>query len=177
MANYRREQAWWGLGAKGGGQLGVVGFELLESGVLNAENINAKNHFHIVNAKIGMGLGASIGLCAVFLFNCPNLWVIDGVVVKDWGVNVALGERWSDFVKGLKNFSLFARAAKIGKDLKGVVPSDVEDGRNLLHYVWNYYDLAQGDTNFKIVTLDIPGSGIGAEISAAFTEGKLEVVS
>lgn len=176
-ANYRREQAWWGIGVKGGGTLFVAGAELIEAGVINAENTSAKNQFQILSMRIGLGLGGSAGLCAVFLFNVPgSLWAVNGTPVKDWGINVSLGEKWSDFVKGLKNFAILAKAAKLGKSLKGLTPSDIEDGRNLLHYVWNGYDLASGDTSFKIITLDIPGSGVGYEISAAFTQGTLEVL-
>jgi hypothetical protein len=177
MAKYRQDQAWWGLAAKGGGHLFVAGLELIEGGVINAENTTAKNSFQILSVKLGLGLGGSAGLCAVFIFNCSNMWIANGTDVKDWGANVALGEKWSDFVKGLKNFGLLARAAKLGSKLKGLTPADIEDGRNLLHYVWNGYDLATGDASFKIITLDIPGSGIGYELSAAFTQGKLEVLS
>lgn len=177
MNKYRREQAWWGLGVKGGGQLIVGGLELLEAGVINAENSMAKNQFQILNLKLGPGLGGSAGLCAVFLFNCPNLWVCNGVEIKDWGINVSLGEKWSDFAKGLQQFKLLARAASIGSKMKNLTPADIEDGRNLLHYIWNGYDLASGDSSFKFISLDIPGSGIGYEVSASFTQGKLEVLS
>ena len=177
-AKYNRDQAWWGLGAKGGGTLFVVGMELLEAGVINAENSAAKNQFQILSARIGLGLGGSAGLCAVFLFNVKgSLWSENGTTVKDWGINVSLGEKWSDFVKGLKNFAILAKAAKLGKSLKGLTPADIEDGRNLLHYVWNGYDLASGGSEFKIITLDIPSTGIGYEVSASFTQGTLEVLS
>lgn len=177
MVQYRREQAWWGLGVKGGGHVFVVGMELLEAGVINANDTNAKNQFQILNVKLGLGLGGSAGMCAVFLFNCPNLWMCNGAIVKDWGINVALGEKWSDFVKGLKGFKILSKAAQLGYKLKGLTPSDIEDGRNLLHYVWNGYDLSSSDSSLKVVTLDIPSTGIGYELSAAFTEGKLEVLS
>jgi hypothetical protein len=176
MPAFRREQSWWGLGAKGGGTLFVVGLELLEAGVINCANSTAKEQFQVLSARFGLGLGGGAGLCAVFLFNCPNLWSVNGAEVTDWGVNVAMGEKWSDFVKGLRHFKIFARVAKIGTGLKNLTPSDIEDGRNLAHYVWNGYDLAKADGSFKIVTLDIPSTGIGYEISAVFTQGKLEVL-
>lgn len=176
MAEYRREQSWFGLGAKGGGMI-LLGVDLLEAGVFNASTPAAKERFHILSLKLGLGLGGSGGLCAVCLFNCPNLWMVNGTTVQDWGVNVSLGEKWSDFVKGLKSFRILARAAQLGSKLKGLNPDDIEDARNLLHYVWNGYDFSSGDSSFKIITFDIPGTGFGYEVSAAFSAGTLEVLS
>ena len=121
-----------------------------------------------------MRLGGGAGLIACLVFNCPNLTVLDETDQADWGVNIALGEKWDGVVKALKNYKFFAAIAKVGKSVMKLNPKDIESIRNSMAYLYNAYDM-QTMPGPKMITIDIPGAGVGLEVSANMTMGKLEI--
>jgi len=167
--------SWIGTGAKGGGMLGVAGFETMEGVVTN---LGFRQHSHSLNvsaARIGFGLGGSVGLVALLVFNCNHLMNMNGTQDADWGLNLALGGKWDGVVKGLKQFKFFATMARLGKNYLKATPSDIDNLRNAMAYLYTSYDMKSMDGKPKLIAIDIPFAGIGAEVSWFRLEGELTV--
>jgi hypothetical protein len=172
--------SWIGTGVKGGGMFGVAGFETME-GVVS--NIGYRQHSHPINvsgARMGFGLGASVGMVAILIFNCRNLMNMNGTQDADWGINLSLGGKWDSVVKGLKQFKFFATMAKIaaspgGKIFKKATPGEIDDLRNAMAYLYTAYDMKSMDGKPKLVAIDIPFAGVGAEVSWFRLEGEMTV--
>ena len=171
MSSY---ESWIGLGVKGGGTLGFVGMETLE-GV--ASNLGYPKHSHSLNVssiRLGLGLGGGAGFVAIVVFKCGNLMNLNGTKTTDWSINFALGEKWDGVVKGLKNYKFFSTVARIGGIFSKAVPSDVDNIRNSMSYLYTAYDIS-GMSGPKLVTIDIPFAGIGAEVSAHYLDGEITI--
>ena len=172
--------SWIGTGVKGGGMLGVAGFETMEGVVTN---LGYRQHSHSVNvsgARMGFGLGASVGAVALLIFNCRNLNNMDGTQDADWGINLALGGKWDGVVKGLKQFKFFATMAKLaaspgGKLFKKATPQEIDDLRNAMAYLFTAYDMKSMEGKPKLIAIDIPFAGVGAEVSWFRLEGEMTV--
>lgn len=63
-----RYASWIGTGVKGGGMLEVAGFETMENVVTNVGFGQHSHPLNVSGARIGMGLGASVGVVAVLVF-------------------------------------------------------------------------------------------------------------
>lgn len=122
-----------------------------------------------------MGLGGSVGLVALLIFNCRHLPNMDGRQDADWGFNLSLGGKWDGVVKGLKQFKFFATMARLGKNILKATPSDIDNLRNAMAYIYTAYDMAKMDGKPKLVAIDIPFAGIGAEVSCFRLEGELTI--
>lgn len=167
--------SWLGTGVKGGGMLGVAGFETMEGVITNQ---GYRQHSHSINvsgARIGFGLGGSVGLVALLVFNCNNLMNMNGTQDADWGFNLSLGGKWDGVVKGLKQFKFFSIMARHGKNLLKATPSDIDNLRNAMAYLYTVYDMKSMNGKPKLVAIDIPFAGIGAEVSWFRLEGELTV--
>ena len=169
---------WIGIGVKGGGTLFVVGAELLEGGLLRLDPPNETHSFQVFSVRLGLGLGGGAGLAVLLVFNCDNLWKLNDTDLNDWGVNLSLGGKWDSLVKGLKNIKFFETVIKAGSKFKNLTPKDMETFRNAMHMFYNSYDIgttSPGAT--KVIAIDVPGAGVGLEISVNYTMGKIEILS
>jgi hypothetical protein len=167
--------SWIGTGVKGGGMLGVAGFETMEGVVTNQ---GFRQHSHSINvsaARMGFGIGGSVGMVALLVFNCHNLMNMNGTQDADWGLNLSIGGKWDGVVKGLKHYKFFAIMARLGKNFLKATPSDIDNLRNAMAYLYNAYDMKSMDGKPKLVAIDIPFAGIGAEVSWFRLEGELTV--
>jgi hypothetical protein len=174
MADFDPRKTWMGIGLKTGGTLFVVGMENTEGRMFNIDNPTARYDFSILSARLGLGLGAGSGLCAVCVFNCDNPMVrLHNTETTDWGVNISLGGQWSKAAKFLKNSRFFVRVSRVGARLTRLVPAAVEEFRNDLHYLYTTFDIGSA-SGPKMVTIDTP-AGIGLEVSVNYTIGKLEI--
>jgi hypothetical protein len=175
MAGDILSRTWLGIGEKTGGVLFVVGMEGTEGAVFNLQNPSVRAGFGLLNARLGLGLGGGAGLVAMCVFNCTNIYQLNGTSNDDWGVSISLGAKWDKVAKALKNYKFFSTVIKIGSKLKIHDPKDLESIRNSLHYIYNEYDIAtMGDTP-KVINFDTP-LGVGLEVSATYSfGGKIEI--
>ena len=174
MADFDPDRTWLGIGEKTGGTLFVVGMEGTEGMVFNLGNMSARAGFSLMNVRLGVGLGGGIGLVALCVFNCDNIWRINNTSADDWGVNLSLGGQWSKIAKGLKNYKFFTTVARVGAKLRRFVPEDAENLRNSLHYLYNTFDVG-ASSEPKAVMIDTPiGVGLEASINYSFG-GKIEI--
>lgn len=168
-------KTWLGIGEKTGGVLFVVGMEGTEGMVFNLANPSSRAGFGLLNARIGIGLGGGAGLVAMCVFNCPNVYQLDGKANDDWGINISLGAKWDKVAKALKNYKFYSTVVKIGSKIRITDPKDLDSIRNSLHYIYNEYDIATMDGVPKVICFDTP-AGIGLEVSATYAfGGKIEI--
>jgi hypothetical protein len=168
------QESWIGLGIKGGGTLGFLGMETLEGTVTNLGFPQDSHSLNVTSIRLGIGLGGGAGYVAVMVYKCGNLMNLNGTKTTDWSINVALGEKWDGVVKGLKNYKFFSTVARIGAKLSKAVPSDVDNIRNSMSYLYTAYDI-YGMSGPKLVTIDIPFAGVGAEVSAHYLDGEITI--
>lgn len=155
--NYNR--TWWGYGYKYGGFLIAAGMETMDGYIYNSKSLAWSEKFTMTNVRLGLGLGGGLGAVAILAFNAPSLAALDGMQINDWGVNISMGAKVSAMAKAMSKSHL--------------LPSDMEDVRNGLHYIYTSLDISGRDLSPKIVCIDL--GGIGAEVSVNYVTGKFEV--
>lgn len=166
---------WLGIGAKGGGFLGFFGAESTYGRLFSLYDTSYQADFSLTNARLGLGLGGSVGAVALLVFNCPNLWRINGDSASDWGVSFTMGKRWSEVATLIRHQRLLPVLAKLAKQVKYKqrvrALEDMEKLRNDLHQIYNLIDLGTMDNKPKVMSIEIPLSGKGFEISASYSFG------
>lgn len=105
---------------------------------------------------------------------------MNGQQDADWGVSLALGGKWDGVAKGLKQYKFFTTMAKIAGGISGTIfkkatAAEIDDLRNAMAYLYTAYDMKSMNGKPKLVAIDIPGAGIGAEVSCFRLEGELTV--
>jgi hypothetical protein len=180
-AAFDKYSTWFGLGYKGGGILVAAGMEYLSCTMRNVGMPSEHHDFQILSARVGLGLGGSVGAVACLIYNCSNLYDLNDTQASDWSVNVAFAGKWGDVVDGLTKYDFFPSLLRIGKVVNSktaLVPSDIENIRNAMSYLWTGHDYLQGSGGkAKMITVDIPGAGIGYELSASWAQGQIEILS
>ena len=178
--SFDKYSTWFGLGFKGGGILIIGGAEYLSCTMRNLGNPNEHHDLQILSARAGLGLGGSVGMIACLIYNCSNLHNLNDTQAADWSINVAFAEKWDTVVKGLASCRFFPSLLKIGKAVNksaGVIPSDLENIRNAMSYLYTGYDYLKGSAGApKMITVDIPGAGVGYELSAYWAQGQIEML-
>ena len=166
-------ESWIGVGVKIGGIIGPLGFESLTGNVFNAGNPAYYHRLTISGIRVGLGLGGGGGLVLIFVYNCNNIKSLHNTSSEDWGVNVSFGEKWADVAKVIKNKNLFSTILNLQGVLAYATPDKIENIRNCMAYIYNIYDLSTVAGAPKIISIDIPGAGIGEELSAYYLTGEI----
>lgn len=170
--------SWFGYGIKTGATLVVAGVEGMTGHLWNLGDLTCAG-YNMMSVRVGLGLGGGTGLCAVFVYNTPNLWTLNNTKTTDWGVNMAAGGKWLEFVKLLKKGEYakkLADIASITSKAKKMTPDQAENVRNISSYLYTNYDLLTGSGS-RLVAIDIPNAGVGLELSAHYLEGRMEILS
>ncbi len=161
---------WLGVGVKSGGILGIGGVESTSGIFFNVGNPSYTHTFSMTSSRWGLGLGGGGGLVGICVFKLNALAWLDGQVIEDWGVNVSMGGRWKDVAKVLQAKRFFHHI-KMVKAIGSLV-TNLDEVRNIMHYLYTAYDFdANGD--HPMLSFDIPAAGIGLELSAFKTSGKM----
>ncbi len=165
---------WFGVGVKGGGTLGLVGFETMEGSISNLGVPSHKHSLNMTYLRLGAGLGGGAGLCAIFVYNCSNPQNLHGTNDASWSINVSLGAKWSDVVKFMAKSKLFEIAPKLVNGFSKATKADLDNIRNSASYLYTVYEITDQTKN-KVITIDIPFAGVGAEISAQKLYGTIYI--
>ena len=165
---------WVGYGTKIGGIVGIFGAEGMEGEIANLANPSHSHELNVTSIRAGLGLGGGIGAVAILLFNCSNPHNMNGTSTTDWSINVSLGNNWSDYVEALKNRKFFEALIRINGKIRNATPENITSVRNGMSYLYSAAGIAtmSGPT---LVTLDIPGSGVGVELSISYLDGEITV--
>ena len=174
--SFTLDQTWYGVAGKVGSTVGILGIETIDGRMFNLANLNTQFNFGLTNMRVGLGFGGGGGVVAMMMFHISNPKLANGTVVTDWGVNLTVGEKWDSIIKGLKNAKFFSTAIRIGAKLKNFNPSDIDDIKTGVSYIYNAYDIAKSDGKPQVLMFDVPGAGLGLEISANYTAGKLKIL-
>lgn len=156
---------WFGVGIKGGGTLALVGFETME-GYISC--VGMPSHTHSINMsymRLGAGLGGGVGLCLIFVYNSINPKALDNTSDSTWSVNIALGPKWSAIASALAKSKIFELAPKIVGGIAAATKYDLDNIRNAASNIYTGLDVMDQNSKNKVVTIDVPGAGVGAELS------------
>lgn len=152
--------------------MGVTGFETMEGYVANLGYPRHCHELNLSSLRLGIGLGASVGMTAVLVYNCGNIQNLNETKSEDWSINISYGEKWSDIVKGLANLRFDKTAAKLVSWSKAT-PKDIDTIRNSMSYLWTAGDMIANKP--QVVAIDIPGAGIGLEGSIHKLYGTIRI--
>lgn len=173
MDNYT---TWIGYGVKVGGSAGLIGAETTDGKVCNLGYTTEVYPFNITSIRLGVGLGGGAGVVAIILFNCIVIQSLNDTTTSDWSLNVSLGGKWSEIVKGIRKRRFYAALARTMGDLTNASPEDITRIRNVCSYMYSAVEaekLMPG--TFSAIVLDIPAAGIGAELSLSGLFGIMTV--
>jgi hypothetical protein len=165
---------WFGVGVKVGGTLGPAGFETMEGYISNLGIISHSHSINMSYLRVGGGLGAGVGMCAIFVFNCTNPQNLHEKDDSSWSINVSMGAKWSEVVKVLGKSKVFSIAPKIIGGITKATKFELDDIRNASSYLFNIYEL-NDITRDKVIVIDIPTAGAGLELSAQMLYGKIQI--
>jgi hypothetical protein len=168
-SSYKR---WLGVGVKSGGQLLIGG---VESTTARLWNLGDGESFdlEVIASRWGLGLGGDGGAVAVLGFGFTVPYELDGKSANDWGVNIAITEKVisKSLITSLSVAIAMARAAKAARISKLGVDTLVQL-RNLAHTFYAGYEASKKS---GVVVIDVPGAGVGLEVSAYVTRGTMYV--
>ncbi len=168
--------SWFGYGIKTGASFIIAGVEGMSGKFFNLGDLSSGS-FSMLSARVGPGLGAGIGLCAVFAFNTQNLWNLHNKTTKDVSMNFSIGGKWLEFVKLLKHgkhADTLIEITKVISKSQSLKAVHAENIRNVGSALYTNYDL-HANSGERFVAIDIPGAGVGLEMSFNCMQAKLEI--
>lgn len=173
MDNYT---TWIGYGAKFGGSLGLIGAESTDGKVCNLGYTNDVCPISITSMRLGPGLGGGVGVVAMIVFNCINVYELNNTNTSDWSLNISLGGKWSEIVKGVRKRRFYRAVINTMGDLTNATPGELTSIRNTCSYMYSAVE-AEGlmPGTPSLMVLDIPAAGIGAELSLSWLYGIISV--
>jgi hypothetical protein len=164
------EETWIGLGIKTGGQALFGGVESVSGTFHNLGVPGWKPRFSMTSSRWGFGLGGGISLTCICVFKLAGISWLDGRTIDDWGVNVDLGAKWKSAAKVLQGKKFFQQL-KLAR-LVGSLVGNLDEIRDAMHYLYNLYDFDRNGDH-PMLNFDIPLAGIGVELSAFKTSGRI----
>jgi hypothetical protein len=168
------EETWIGIGAKSGGMLGIGGYESTQGKFFNVGNPTITYDFTVSSSRWGLGLGGSGGgMVIIFVFKLNGLYWLNQRSVKDWGVNISIGENYGEILEFLAKMRFFSKVKLIGKTLTHLI-THIDDLRNIASFLYNASDFdMKGD--HPMLAFDVPLVGEGLEVSAFKSYGKIYI--
>jgi hypothetical protein len=166
------EETWLGVGAKVGGQYGFYGRESTTGKIFNLGNASYNHWFQITSHRGGIGLGGGSDVSVICVFKSRALYWLDNQPISDWGLNIAIAEKWGDVAKLL--------SPKYIKLLKFMVKNyeilhHLDDMRDFASLIYNSFDLSQSNSQHPILTFEVPMAGIGLELSLFKSKGRISI--
>jgi hypothetical protein len=195
------KNTWVGIGAKFGGQLIAGGIESVTGAIFNLENPAHWSFFTIETARLGPGLGGALGSATiVVVLDCRSVMAISGTEMTDWGFNAAFGARLDSLLKLLKGAKQLdalwpiarqalpairrlrvgagtaTRGANAALQGFGITADQFDKIKTATNYVWNAKTTLSRDGKPYILTLDVPATGYGLELSLVYTSGRFSII-
>jgi len=128
---YRLDRTWAGAGVKVGG-IAFIGADTFEGVAFRLDTwpTQSAHEVNATNIRLGIGLGGGVGASLVFVFNAGTLWEINGLLLDDWGINLALPG--AKIGVGKISWPVLKGLSKGGQAfIKGFTPKALQDFRTL----------------------------------------------
>jgi hypothetical protein len=97
-----RTNAWLGLAGKAGTQFVVVGIETVAGAVASLDDVGKWMAIGASINRLGPGVGATGGVCIVYITGVKGPADLKGHQQGDWDFNVSLGGNWGKMAKSAK---------------------------------------------------------------------------
>jgi len=169
---------WFGIGAQGGGHLGVAGKDTVEAWMFSLESYRNRFLMNIDGYRLGPGLGGSVGVAIVVGTGSKTPAKFNGMRVSGFDFQASLGGRWGDVAKSAKGLNAVRRIAVVGKFIDKTI--SFAEWEKIRDMVWNAIKVGQIDTKSEkpeINVIGVPLAGGGAEVSAYYGWGHVLVHS
>jgi len=151
---------WMGVGVQSSGRV-LFGLDSMYGSVLNlGDPINHVRYVEILNegAQIGLGLGGSGGLVAIFAYGLTSPSQFNQAS-EEWDFGLAIAGRLGTYLKSLKHVT---KLKKIGKLISGAAEALGEYKK--LKYVGEQLTKSQAFTKPGIFVLPVPGANWGLDL-------------
>ena len=172
-----KSDTWVGLGLQGGGTMLVVGWESTEGYMVRGKMETAMVPVSTTGPRIGIGLGASVGLVAMFAFNCSRLTSLD----KKWSGSPAANAALPTGKVSSKGLSVLFKLADKLEDLDELKKAmdkmaTVEALLTVAADISNTNSAASAvTTEPTLLVLPVPLAGTGLELTAHWSEQRFSV--
>jgi hypothetical protein len=180
----RDDRTWVGAGIKVGG-IAIAGAETFEGVATRLDSWRTTwLEVNVTGIRLGLGLGGSIGASVFFAFNVGTLYEVNNTVVTDWGLNIAVPSLKANLKSlgvaiNLEKYLDSAGRVFLKRQFIGnMTPEKLAKLRDLASVVYN--STTEGAAGIlggepKLLVLDVPGAGWGAELSVFATGGEFTV--
>jgi LysM domain len=168
-------EIWFGLGAQEGGMFGIAGKDTVEACLYSSRTYHNRFWINIDGWRLGLGLGASIGVALVIATGIDKPQDLQGFVPEpDLDFSLNLAGKWGDIAKAAKSLKAISKVAKAGKFIDKAL--SVAEWDKLRDLIWDLYK-ANGISpkRLGLTVLGIPGAGVGLEASVYESAGDVFV--
>lgn len=173
-----KTNSWFGIGAKGGTQFVVVGIETLAGYVVSLDDIGKGMAIGASVNRIGPGIGASGGLCFIYITGVSSPQQLDGYQQGDWDFNVSIGGNWSKAAQAVGKAKklqplisvINSLGAKTPGRLKSILSAHPDKWVELIKAGKSVKESLGIDPNGapSVFMFDVPFVGAGVEASVFF---------
>lgn len=164
---------WVGSVIKGGGMLFIAGLETLTGNIVRLDclknSVGIWGCYATPGIRLGLGLGGSVGYAFIIVLNTQFYSDLHGLDIGGPGLNIAFEERFGKIPLSKHEYKAIEALAK------GVMTTKKVDLiTTLTNTITNAINYAGGQP--IAFMFDLPGMGVGLEISAVYTlEYKLQL--
>lgn len=158
---------WYGIAIKVGGTLGIAGKDTAEGWLISADYYDNRLWFNLDNWRLGLGLGASVGVALVIVTSMTDPAELAGHALSDHDFQASMGNKWGTVAKWLSGFEKYGKLASLSaKSAKRIISvAEWENTRGAIQSAASALGLKSDSAIPQVAIIDIPGGGIGLELA------------
>lgn len=173
-----KTNAWFGIGAKAGTQVVVVGIETIFGYVASLDDIGKGMAIGASVNRFGPGVGASGGVCFIYITGVSDPAKLNGHQQGDWDFNLSLGGNWGKMAQATSKAkklqplinAIIKLGAKTPGGLKKALSAHPDKWVELIKAGKSVKESLGIDPNGdpNVFMFDVPFIGAGVEASVFF---------
>jgi hypothetical protein len=159
-------EMWVGGLTKVGATLAVIGAETIQGTIVRADSISHASAYFYCKAlgiRMGLGLGASAGVSAIFVFNTQLFGDLQGLDLGGPSITIAFTEKFGKIPLGKEEYEIYKM---LGKGIN--LANDANKANMLTNRMNTMMSLVTAGSGPTGLVIDIPYAGIGLELSAVW---------